>query len=66
MPAFDPDAEVTALTLTIPSWISSVDRIKASTDLRAVSRSARSDLKAVLTALRIKAQELLDEIGGDV
>ena len=66
MPAFDPDAEVTALTLTIPSWISSVGRIKASTDLRAVSRSARSDLKAVLTALRIKAQELLDEIGGDV
>ena len=66
MPAFDPVAEVTALTLTIPSWISSVDRIKASTDLRAVSRSARSDLKAVLTALRIKAQELLDEIGGDV
>ena len=66
MPAFDPDAEVTALTLTIPSWISSVDRIKTTADLRVISLSARSDLEAALTALRSKAQELLDEIGGDV
>ena len=66
MPAFDPDAEVTALTLTIPSWISSVDRIKTTADLRVISLSARSDLEAALTALRNKAQELLDEIGGDV
>lgn len=66
MPAFDPDAEVTALTLTIPSWISSVDRIKTTADLRVISLSARSDLEAALTTLRSKAQELLDEIGGDV
>ena len=66
MPAFDPDAEVTALTLTIPSWISSVDRIKTTADLRVISLYARSDLEAALTALRNKAQELLDEIGGDV
>jgi hypothetical protein len=28
MPAYDPDAEISSLTLTIPSWISSIERTK--------------------------------------
>lgn len=35
MPAYDPDAEVAGLTLTIPSWMSSIDRTKSMAHLEA-------------------------------
>ena len=59
MPAFDPDAEVTGLTLTIPSWTSSIDRIKAAADLHAVSPSAKRRLEDALLSLQGKAQEMI-------
>lgn len=63
MPQFDPDADVTGLTLTIPSWSSSINRIRTQTDLMHISESARLKLEkslvelnnhivAMLTALR--------------
>ncbi len=51
MPEYDPDAEVIGLTLTIPSWSSSIDRIGRS-DLDNVSASARAKLFNALTDLQ--------------
>lgn len=40
MPPFDPDAEIIALSLTIPSWIGSVERIKKGKDLNAITQAS--------------------------
>lgn len=55
MPKYDPDAEVVGLTLTIPSWSSSIDRIVHS-DLTHISGSARDSLRQAL----LKLQESID------
>lgn len=59
IPVFDPDAEVTGLTLTIPSWTSSIDRTKAAADLSTVSPSAKRRLEDALRSLQGKAQEMI-------
>lgn len=51
MPAFDPDAYVSSLTLTIPSWISSIKRTAANSDIKTLSVKARCDLVKVLNDL---------------
>ncbi|MCC3350057.1 hypothetical protein [Ruminococcus albus] len=51
MPAFDPDAYVSSLTLTIPSWISSIKRTAANSDIKTLSAKARCDLVKVLNDL---------------
>ena len=51
MPAYDPDAEVVGLTLTIPSWSSSIDRI-AHSNLDIVSDAARLQLHRALLELQ--------------
>ena len=51
MPAFDPDAIVSSLTLTIPSWISSIKRTAANSDIKMLSVKARYDLVKVLNDL---------------
>lgn len=62
MPAFDPDAEITGLTLTIPSWISSIDRIINKTDLTIITPQARSRLEDALFRLQDKVSELRSAI----
>ena len=62
MPAYDPDAEVAGLTLTIPSWMSSIDRTKSMAHLEAISPAARQNLLAALTELEGKIQEMLNAI----
>lgn len=59
MPAFDPDAEITGLTLTIPSWTSSIERTKTKADLSIVSSNARTKLTSALQDLQAKIQEML-------
>ncbi len=59
MPAFDPDAEITGLTLTIPSWASSIDRTRSKADLSIVSDKARDRLAVALTELQGKVSEML-------
>ena len=59
IPVFDPDAEVTGLTLTIPSWTSSIDRTKVAADFSAVSPSAKRRLEGALLSLQGKAQEMI-------
>lgn len=51
MPAYDPDAEISGLTLTVPSWISSINRARSSSDLRGTTASARLKLEKELIEL---------------
>lgn len=44
MPTYDPDGEVCSLALTIPSWISSIDRTQSVSDFEKVSESAGAKL----------------------
>lgn len=59
MPVFDPDADITGLTLTIPSWTGSIHRIQTKTDLSIISSAARSALVRELHVLVDKACEML-------
>ena len=59
MPAFDPDAEVAGLTLTVPSWVSSIDRTLTNSDLKTVSGKAKENLAIALTDLITKISALL-------
>ena len=65
MPAFDPDAEVAGLTLTIPSWMSSIDRTKNNANLNSVSSMAKGRLEEALESLESKVQEMLKAIKED-
>jgi hypothetical protein len=50
-PKPDPDAEVSALTLTIPSWISTISRTFDTTDFRCITKAARQELLRELESL---------------
>lgn len=65
MPAYDPDAEIASLTLTIPSWISSVTRAMKSADINNVSDDARQKLSAELYKLGDTIFEMIDFIKED-
>ena len=62
MPEFDPDAELTGLTLTIPSWGSSIERIRTKTDLGIVSSRARTKLSSALEELKHIIDDMLEAI----
>lgn len=51
MPAPDPDAEITGLTLTIPSWVSSMNRAGSLSNMNEVSEVAIQKLEAALDSL---------------
>lgn len=51
MPLYDPDAEVSSLTLTIPSWISSIDRTLSIANFKMVSSRAKTKLENELKNL---------------
>lgn len=51
MPAFDPDAAVASLSLTIPSWIGSIQRTEKNTEFSQISEQARSRLLCELDRL---------------
>lgn len=51
MPAYDPDAEISSLSLTIPSWISSINRTYSVTNLDEISYDACCKLKTQLLLL---------------
>lgn len=48
MPAFDPDATTVELSLTLPSWTSSIKRAMTNTDYENVSKTAQRKLRDVL------------------
>ena len=50
MPAFDPDATTVELSLTLPSWTSSIKRAISNTDYETVSKQAQRKLRDVLNS----------------
>lgn len=62
MPAYDPDAEITGLTLTIPSWTSSLARVCKTANLNIVSASARRKLEDTLIDMQNQIFEMLSAI----
>ena len=52
MPEYDPDAEVSSLALTIPSWISSTEHVNAHTDFNKITVEARENLLKQLNNLK--------------
>lgn len=63
MPAYDPDAEAVGLTLTIPTWASSISRVKIIMDKTKMSREARKKLVEALKKLKNRIDEMLSELG---
>lgn len=64
MPEYDPDAEIASLTLTIPSWISSMNRVRDVSDMSKVSIAAKAKLLNELEKLgnaTLKMLEILKE-----
>lgn len=61
-PKHDPDAEITGLTLTVPSWVSSIERARHHSDINAASSDAKSKLEDALLSLQEKISEMLTDI----
>lgn len=59
MPAYDPDAEIVSLSLTIPSWTRSIIRAGDASDMAEVSEGARLGLREALVSLKSAADKLL-------
>lgn len=60
MPKFDPDAEISSLSLTIPSWISSIERVKMVSGITGSTVSAREKLTNTLLDLRTSIDDMLE------
>lgn len=58
MPKYDPDAELSSLTLTIPSWIRSIERTANNADFSVATDSAKHKLREQLRELS-KAADFL-------
>ena len=52
MPKYDPNAEISSLTLTIPSWISSIERTCSSADFEHATPEALDKLGLKLQILQ--------------
>lgn len=52
MPKYDPDARIMSLSLTIPSWISSIRRAYLNTDFMCVSLNTKEKIKKELVDLQ--------------
>ena len=59
MPVYDPDAEILSLVLTVPSWVSSINRTHTSAKLKEISSNARHRLLDALINLKSAIDTLL-------
>lgn len=64
MPEYNPDAEVTGLTLTVPSWGSSIYRVLNQSDLHNITPQARDKLVVALSELQKAIEALLKAVEG--
>lgn len=62
MPTFDPDAEVTELALTMPTWVSSIKRTQTNANLEIISETARNNLTEKLQMLKSTVEDMLSLI----
>lgn len=58
LPEYDPDAEASSLSLTIPSWVSSINRMKKNTVFENITPPARKKLQEQLIRLMSEANNL--------
>lgn len=58
MPKYDPDSELLSLTLTIPMWKSSMERVRTTADFGQASSKAKKDLLRQLGNLSFTIQQL--------
>lgn len=65
LPQYDPDAEIASLTLTIPSWIGTIQRVKENTDFSQITREARNKLLRQLHNMYEAVAPLIDQIRED-
>ncbi len=65
MPEFDPDAELSSLSWTIPSWRSSLERLLSISDFGMSSEGAKNRLSDQLKELSDTAERLLQKIKGE-
>ncbi len=65
MPAYDPDAEITGLSLTIPSWVSSMERAKKAADFSNATKKAKDNLLSALIELQVTTALLIARIRED-
>jgi len=59
IPSYDPDSQVMALSLTIPSWVSTVDKTFMNADFSKISLMARTKLKNELLELKNITDEMI-------
>ena len=62
VPEYDPDAEIIALTLTIPTWSGSIERTRKATEPASISPQAKGNLMQALRSLQAQIQITLDEL----
>lgn len=62
MPQYDPDAELASLTLTIPSWNSSIERVLRVTEITKCTEKAKEKLLSTLIELKKTADKMVDAI----
>lgn len=62
MPSYDPDAEIASLTLTIPTWVSSMRRVNSSVNFATVSADAKHAARKELVLLKNEVEAVLRHI----
>lgn len=62
LPKYDPDSEISGLTLTIPSWISSINRTRSNADFRYISENAKDKLASQLAEMKGIIDTMLNDI----
>ena len=65
MPKYNPNSEIESLALTIPSWISSIERVRSVTDMNAVYGASKDNLWGALVKLKIAADIMMSAMRGD-
>lgn len=61
-PKYDPDAEISSLSLTIPSWVGTIKRVCDNTNFPEISQTAQDKLLRQLHLLYEAVQPLLDQL----
>ena len=64
-PDYDPDAGIASLTLTIPSWVSEINRAMRESDLSHVTTPAKAQLAGVLDKLLAAVQDTIAAVRED-
>ena len=65
IPAYDPDAEILSLAFTVPSWVSSINRVRTTAKFSEISDKAREKIKAALDELDAAIRTIRDAIQGE-